>query len=183
MPGQSRFVTWSDLAGLPTTTLEMDGEFVAGTQEVQVLKIEELVRALPLIEDADTLLAWCTDGYFSIYNADFLATEHPFIVLAINEEGPTAWPPAGLQFNPGPYVITVSEAFAPSVSQILDVNHKKPWGSKSHCLCQRGRIVGTGVNRGLAHTARTSESGTPTVGKFLRELPRGAARVGWRVKK
>ena len=57
-----------------------------------------------------------------------MATCRPFLVLEINGKGPVDWPPAGLNFNPGPYVITVSPSVAPSVSRFLDVEHKKPWG-------------------------------------------------------
>lgn len=125
--GETRFVRWSDVRALPTVRLELTGEFVAGEQQVTAVFLADLVRALPLTAEADIVLATCEDGYASIYRvADFPAIR-PFVVLEINGEGPEHWPPAGLKFNPGPYVISVAASVAPAVAQLLDANHKRPW--------------------------------------------------------
>jgi cytochrome c1 len=42
--------------------------------------------------------------------------------------GPEKWPPPGLTYNPGPYVITVSADLVPGVASYRDLEHKKPWG-------------------------------------------------------
>ncbi|HEY1848067.1 MAG TPA: cytochrome c [Opitutaceae bacterium] len=129
--GSARYVRWSELRALPTTTLTLDGEFVKGPQKVTALFLSDLWKALPAKAGADTLLARCSDGYASVFTSAFIARYRPFVVLEINGEGPASWPPKGLDFNPGPYVITVSEALVPAVAAFRDVEHKKPWGVAS----------------------------------------------------
>ncbi len=126
--GQSRYVTWADLRALPVTKLKVDGEFVPGEQEVTVVFLEDLWKQLPRDNGADVLLATCSDGYASVFRADFITSHRPFVVLEINGQGPENWPPPGLKFNPGPYVMSVSPVAAPAVAQMLDAPHKKPWG-------------------------------------------------------
>ena len=125
---EARYVSWEELNRLPTQELELDGEFVPGRQMVRVVFIDQLWAALPVAKTADTLLAYCADDYFSIYSSDFIAKQRPFLVLAINGNGPEKWPPEGLTFNPGPYVISVAEEVVPGSKSILDVGHKRPWG-------------------------------------------------------
>jgi hypothetical protein len=127
--GEKRYVRWTDLRALPTTKLRLDGEFVPGEQEVTVVFLSDLWTALPRGPGADTLLATCaSDGYASIYRERFIADYRPFLVLEINGQGPEKWPPAGLTFNPGPYVISISPGVVPAVGTLLDAGHKKPWG-------------------------------------------------------
>ena len=126
--GEKRYVRWADLRALPTTKLRLDGEFVPGEQELTVVFLSDLWAALPAGAGADTLLATCDDGYASIYRTAFIADYRPFLVLEINGQGPEKWPPAGLNFNPGPYVISVSPRLVPAVATLLDAGHKKPWG-------------------------------------------------------
>ena len=130
--GQSRYVRWEDLRALPTTKLRLDGEFVKGPQELTVVFLSDLWNALPSSPGADTLLATCGDGYSSIYTSDFISRYKPFLVLEINGQGPAKWPPPGLAFNPGPYVITVSTDLVPAAAGYLDLPHKKPWGTKTN---------------------------------------------------
>jgi len=127
-PGETRYVRWSDLRALPVGRLRLRDEFVPGEQEVTVVYLEDLWRALPRSAGADVLLAVCNDGYASVYRETFLARYRPFLVLEINGQGPERWPPPGLAFNPGPYAISVSPAVVPAVASLLDANHKKPWG-------------------------------------------------------
>ena len=126
--GQSRYIRWADLRALPTKTLTLSGEFVPGAQQVTALFVRDFWAQLPKTDGADTLLAACTDGYASIYREELFAGLQPFFVLEINGRGPESWPPEGLIFNPGPYVITISAALAPAVGTLLDANHKRPWG-------------------------------------------------------
>ena len=125
--GEKRFVRWADLRALPTTRLRLDGEFVPGEQEVTVVLLSDLWKELPRGAGTDTLLATCDDGYASIYRAAFIADYRPFLVLEINGQGPEKWPPAGLTFNPGPFVISISPTVVPAVATLLDAGHKKPW--------------------------------------------------------
>jgi len=129
--GQVRYASWSDLRALPTTRLTLDGEFVKGPQVLTVVFLADLLAALPLAQGADSVLATCGDGYAGIYNSSFIATYRPFLVLEINGKGPADWPPPGLDFNPAPYVITVSTGVAPGAATFLDIEHKKPWGVTS----------------------------------------------------
>jgi hypothetical protein len=126
--GETRYVRWSDLRALPVVRLQLRDEFVPGAQEVTVLFLDELWRALPVGPGADLLLATCSDGYASVYRREFLARYRPFLVLEINGQGPGQWPPPGLKFDPGPYAISVSAEVVPGVATLLDANHKKPWG-------------------------------------------------------
>ncbi|HEY5078799.1 MAG TPA: cytochrome c [Opitutaceae bacterium] len=126
--GETRYARWSDLRSLPTQKLTEDGEFVPGPQVLTVLFLDELLRDLPVAPGADTILATCSDGYASVFNSGFIARYRPFLVLEINGKGPGDWPPPGLAYNPGPYVVTVSPALVPAVRGYRDITHKKPWG-------------------------------------------------------
>jgi cytochrome c2 len=126
--GEKRFVSWAALRALPAAKLRLVGEFVPGEQEVTVVFLSDLWAALPRGAGADTLLATCDDGYASIYRLPFISDYRPFLVLEINGQGPEKWPPAGLTFNPGPYVISISPGMVPAVATLLDAGHKKPWG-------------------------------------------------------
>ncbi len=126
--GETRYVPWAELRALPVARLRLQDEFTPGEQEVTVLYLDELWRALPAAPGADVLLATCNDGYASVYRRSFIAKYRPFLVLEIDGRGPADWPPPGLKFNPGPYVITIAAAVVPAVATLLDANHKKPWG-------------------------------------------------------
>jgi hypothetical protein len=126
--GETRYARWSDLRAMPSARLQMDGEFVKGSQVLTVVFLADLWKALPVAAGGDSLLATCADGYASVYTLGFISTYRPFLVLEINGKGPRDWPPAGLDFNPGPYVVTVSADLVPAVSGYRDVEHKKPWG-------------------------------------------------------
>jgi cytochrome c2 len=90
--------------------------------------LDDLWKALPIAPDADSLLATCGDGYTSVFTSEFIARYRPFLVLEINGKGPKDWPPPGLGYNPGPFVITVSANIVPKAAIYRDVEHKKPWG-------------------------------------------------------
>jgi len=126
--GEVRFIRWSELASLPAKQLRLTGEFLPGEQVVTGLFLTDLWSALAVTADADALLATCNDGYTSVYRTAFIRTYRPFLVLAINGLPPEHWPPPGLNFNPGPYVISVSAEVVPAVAQLLDAGHKRPWG-------------------------------------------------------
>ncbi len=125
---QVRYASWSDLRALPTSRLKIDGEFVEGPQELTVVFLDDLWKALPIAPGADSLLATCGDGYTSVFTSEFIARYRPFLVLEINGKGPKDWPPPGLGYNPGPFVITVSANIVPKAAIYRDVEHKKPWG-------------------------------------------------------
>ena len=126
--GETRYARWSDLRALPTQKLTCDGEFVAGPQVLTVVFLDELLKDLPVAPGADALLATCSDGYASVYTSGFIAKYRPFLVLEINGKGPKDWPPPGLAYNPGPYVVTVSPELVPAALSYRDITHKKPWG-------------------------------------------------------
>lgn len=126
--GETRYVTWADLRALPSAKLKVEGEFMPGEQEVTIVFLEDLWKQLPRADGADVLLATCSDGYASVFRTDFIAKYRPFIVLEINGMGPEKWPPPGLKYNPGPYVMSLSSRVVPGAEQLLDAGHKKPWG-------------------------------------------------------
>ncbi len=126
--GETRYLRHDELSALPTRVLKLTGEFVPGEQEVTVVMLDDVLAKLPRTADADALIAICNDGYASIYTSEFMAEYKPFVVLAINGKGPETWPPEGLTFNPGPYVISIAEQLAPDAPALLDAGHKRPWG-------------------------------------------------------
>jgi len=126
-PGTSRYVRWGDLRALPVTKLTLAGEFLKGPEVLTVVFLSDLMKELAVTPDTDLLLATCDDGYVGIYLGDFIAKYRPFLVLEIDGKGPKDWPPKGLDFNPAPYVITVSAELVPASAQFMDIEHKKPW--------------------------------------------------------
>ena len=127
--GETRYARWADLRALPTTKLTVTGAFMPGPQEVTALFLSDLWPALPRSTGADVLLATCKDGYASVYRQDFIKSYRPFFVLEINGIGPAQWPPPGRATDPGPYVIHVSTELVPAAATVLDVGHKRPWGT------------------------------------------------------
>lgn len=126
---ESRFVRWSELRSLPTSTLTLPRAFGLATPQLTVLFLSDLWAALPRSPTADTLLAICQDGYASVYPRDFITAYRPFLVLEINGIGPAGWPPPGVKNNFGPYVISIAAEVVPAVAQLLDGAHKRPWGA------------------------------------------------------
>lgn len=129
--GEARYARWGDLRALPSTKLPLAGEFVEGPQVLTVVFLDNLWKALPVGPGADTFLATCGDGYAAVFTSAFIAKYRPFLVLEIDGKGPEEWPPPGLTFNPGPFVITVSADLVPAAAGYRDIEHKKPWGVAS----------------------------------------------------
>jgi hypothetical protein len=127
-PGQSGYLSWADIASLPKSKLKITGEFIPGEQEVTVVYLADLLKALPVDPKADTVLGTCVDGFAAVFPKDFIAHYRPFIVLEIAGKPSSAWPPPGITYNPGPYPITVSARVAPDAASYRDIEHKKPWG-------------------------------------------------------
>jgi hypothetical protein len=151
--GQTRYAAWSEIRALPTSKVTLNGEFTSGDQVLTVVFLGDLLKALPASAGTDALLATCGDGYASVYTLDFIAQYRPFLVLEINGKGPKDWPPPGLDYNPGPYVITVSSALAPAAAKYRDIEHKKPWGVAAIELAnyaERYRGIYTGPRASLS---------------------------------
>jgi cytochrome c2 len=127
LAGGTRYARWGDIRALPTSKVTVAEEFLKGPEVLTVVFVADLMKALPLAPGTDLLLATCGDGYAGIYTADFISRFRPFLVLEIDGKGPEKWPPPGLEFNPAPYVITVSSDLAPEVKGFMDLEHKKPW--------------------------------------------------------
>ena len=149
--GETRFARWENLRVLPTSKIKLEGEFLKGEQEVTVIFLSDLLGALKLGPGVDTVLATCTDGYASVYEVSTMEAHRPFVILEINGKGPSEWPPPGIQYNPGPYVIFISSTVAPDAASLLDVGHKRPWGvttielanyNEKFAGIQRGRWAG-----------------------------------------
>jgi len=126
--GTPRHVARAALLALPTTDVDVTGEFGTKARVATVVLLEDLLKALPLAPGADLVLADCKDGYMGVYPLEFIRRYHPFLILQLDGIGPAGWPPPGLQYDPGPYVVYVSEKLAPGVGAFRDVEHKKPWG-------------------------------------------------------
>jgi hypothetical protein len=157
--GEERFVSWADLHALPLHELKLPAEFFPGEQQVTVVFLQDLVKALPVAVGMDTVLATCRDGYASVYRFDFMAECRPFVVLEINGLGSEKWPPPGLKFNPAPYVISVSATVAPAVSALLDPGHKKPWSVVSVELARFGDTFHDALSGKWANLSRRGDQG------------------------
>ncbi len=127
--GESRWIRWNDIRDLPSQIIETEGEFLAGRQEVRIVLLQDLMDRLPVANGADTVLADCADGYTSVFTHDFRSSWKPYIVVTINGQGPAAWPLPGMNMDPGPYVVSVSEEVVPGVDKLMDVAHKRPWAT------------------------------------------------------
>ncbi len=145
--GTPLHVTRAALSSLPTTDVDVAGEFGTKARVATVVVLEDLLKALPLSPGADLVLADCKDGYMGVYPLDFIRRYHPFLILRLDGVGPEGWPPPGLQYNPGPYVAYVSEHLAPGVGAFRDVEHKKPWGVTGLRVTSRAAAFG-GFTRG-----------------------------------
>lgn len=126
--GATMHLSRASLMELPSTTVDVTGEFGTTARKARAVFLADLVNALPLSPDADLLIAECSDGYISVYPISFIRRYRPFLVLEIDGKGPQDWPPPGLADNPGPYAITVSDKVVPGASAVRDVGHKEPWG-------------------------------------------------------
>ncbi len=157
--GETRWIAWSDLRKLPSTVLSVDNEFVPGRQQVTAVFLKEVWDRLPRGATADAVLADCNDGYASVYRRDYIEKSRPFLVLEINGRGPGEWPPKGLAFNPGPYVISVSDEVVPGVSRQLDVGHKRPWGVTSLRVVNFDRHFASTATGAWAGLSKRAEAG------------------------
>jgi cytochrome c2 len=126
--GETRYVRWVDLRNLPAREMVMSDQLMPGKQTVLLIMLNEVLRALPTALDADGIIATCTDGYASIYTETFIGRYKPFLILELNGIKAEQWPPAGMAYNPGPYVIGVADEVVAGVGQLMDVGHKRPWG-------------------------------------------------------
>lgn len=157
--GQSGFVSWSELRALPTQELALKGEFVPGEQKVTVVFLQDLLAALPVGKNADVLLASCKDGYASVFTWSFVNAYRPFLILEINGAGPQKWPPRGLSFDPGPYVISYAPGLVPELPALLDAGHKKPWGVSRIEIAQLSdRFAGAFTGR-WSHLSTRAQAG------------------------
>lgn len=127
-PGETRYIRWSQLRALPSRELVMTDQVMQGKHTLVIVMLDDVLRAIPVAAEADALIATCNDGYASIYSSEFVAQYKPFFVLEINGRKPDQWPPEGMTFNPGPYVISIADEVAPGSGQLLDAGHKRPWG-------------------------------------------------------
>ena len=156
-PDSTRYVRYADIRALPTASLRLTGEFTKGTQEVTVVYLSELWRALPVSPDCDCLLCSCSDRYASVYRSDFISRYRPFLVVEIDGKDPGQWSKAGLAEDPGPYAITVSPSLVPEVDRVLSVEHKRPWGVVSIEFASfRSKFAGSYEGRWAGLSARAA---------------------------
>ncbi|HEY3755328.1 MAG TPA: cytochrome c [Opitutaceae bacterium] len=137
-----RFVSWESIyRDVPRRALTMPSELGSGLLPVEAVMLSDLQHALG--EDkATVVLARCSDGYLSIFPVEFMARDKPFLVLTINGLTPGRWPPPGMRDNPGPYLITESDALTPGVNEIRDISHKQPWSVVSLEFASEGDLIG-----------------------------------------
>jgi cytochrome c2 len=100
--------------------------YIDETLEAQVLPLSELLQTHGG-EGADTLLAYCYDGYVSYYSADFIEEYAPYLVMSFagREPGDLA-----LEGSPdlGPFYITMDAKPAVGSKALPDPDNKRPFG-------------------------------------------------------
>jgi mono/diheme cytochrome c family protein len=111
-PGATRYLTRDDLLALPQVsyTVTDDANFTGATQISGVL-LEELTRRLSAAPVADMVVAICGDLYHANYPKAYVAEHHPFLVLQINGQPPSAWPKNSEthRYDMGPFLISHSK--------------------------------------------------------------------------
>lgn len=130
-PGSTRYLTWTELAGMPQTIFTAAGDTnFTGPARIRGVRLEDLARRLAAAPSSAMALAICDDRYLAAYPRDYLAAHHPVLVLEVNGQPPDRWPKAAEDHTSsmGPYMIS-NPAFAPAFKVLSHSDEAQiPWG-------------------------------------------------------
>ncbi len=130
-PGAARYLTRSDLLGLPQVTyvVENDSNFT-GPTKVSGVPLDELERSLAAEPDSDLVVAICDDLYRANYPRSYIKAHHPLLVPKIDGKPPSSWPKDSEthHYDMGPYMIS-NPKFTPSFKILAHADEpQNPWG-------------------------------------------------------
>ncbi|MEM9025503.1 MAG: c-type cytochrome [Verrucomicrobiota bacterium] len=117
-------LSYDRIAALPSQTFAFDdGAYFKG-QEVTAVMMEDLWKAVDPERQTDTITAYCTDKYFSVYPRAFVQTYQPFVIIKVDGKVPSEW--TGALKNASPYFISFKndDSKPPYKYQ----RNKRPWG-------------------------------------------------------
>jgi cytochrome c2 len=122
--GETRFVTYRDLAALPQESYRVtdDPNFDRPVQ-IGGVALDKLPGLLGAASTGDMMIAICDDRYDAHYPATYLEQHHPLLVLHIDGKPPAEWPKGS-----GPYMVS-HPSFKPAFRVLSHVDEAQvPWG-------------------------------------------------------
>jgi len=102
-----QYVSYSELMKLPQVTFTVtDDSNFHGKAEIGGIYLEELLQVLKIPSKNTLIAAICDDGYEGHYTAEYRASHHPILVLAINGHPLYLTRRTGEDGDYGPYLIS-----------------------------------------------------------------------------
>lgn len=146
--GATRYIAHADLLALPEVkSVKEEPSKGMGVHDCTILFVSDLLKHVPLKPEADCLLLRCSDKWESVYQANFINSWNPYILLKMDGKDLTdvTLPPPNEKEKLAPYYMNVSSTFSPGfdrseyanidptqVIEIVAANYDayyKPWFS------------------------------------------------------
>jgi mono/diheme cytochrome c family protein len=126
--GQTRFVSFADLARLPQETYTVTDDTNFGkTVRITGVALDKLPMLLGASPGANMVTAICSDAYAAHYPASYFHAHHPILVMRIDGKPSAQWPILG-GFNMGPYLVS-HPSFKPAFHILSHADEAQvPWG-------------------------------------------------------
>lgn len=122
----ARFMKRADLLLLPAQTESVYIPYIDTYLDCQVLPLSSLLEVLELdLESA--ILAESYDGYFSVYQPEFIDQYEPYLVLTLGDE-PLGDMQVQTSPNLGPYYVTYAKQVPIGSPELMDPDNKRPYG-------------------------------------------------------
>ena len=154
-PGQSREWSREALRALSAERRKVYFPYIDGEREAVVVPLATLAERFP---EADSLMAYCRDGYVSYYPKAFLEAYRPFLVLDL-----AATPRGDLRLSGGPdlgpYYITFSARVERGSAALPDPDNKRPFGVERLVFGDRETLVGPLFEEPVSELAPAAERG------------------------
>jgi mono/diheme cytochrome c family protein len=128
-PGQTRFVSFADLARLPQETYTVTDDAGLGKSvRITGIALEKLPALLGAAPGASMVTALCSDAYAAHYPAAYFRAHHPLLVLRLDNKAPTQWPVLSGGDSMGPYLVS-HPSFKPAFQVLSHEDEAQvPWG-------------------------------------------------------
>jgi len=126
--GQTRFVSFADLATLPQETYTVTDDTNFGKSvRITGVPLEKLPALLGAAHGANMVTAICSDAYAAHYPASYFHAHHPLLVMRLDGKPSAQWPILG-GFNMGPYLVS-HPSFKPAFQILSHADEPQiPWG-------------------------------------------------------
>jgi mono/diheme cytochrome c family protein len=127
--GETRFVTFADLARLPLETYTViDDAGLGKTVRITGIAVERLPALLGAARGANMVTALCSDAYAAHYPASYLRAHHPVLVMRLDGKTSAKWRALSNGEAMGPYLIS-HPMFLPSFRVLSHEDEAQvPWG-------------------------------------------------------